>query len=205
MSRETDQASSYPSAPLWFHRETSAASLEMQGGCKKSSCGGRSSGECCAGFCVREIRPIRTNLSRCWELATQRQGLELPRTALSPAKLKMVCMMRCRLNALSTLFTITILCVAQAAGSSATPQADKESTKLAHNWAIAIHGGAGESEWEHMDAATAAAYHESLARALKAGSAVLKQHGKALDAVEAARSEERRVGKECRSRWSPYH
>ena len=23
--------------------------------------------------------------------------------------------------------------------------------------------------------------------------------------VEAARSEERRVGKECRSRWSPYH
>ena len=26
-----------------------------------------------------------------------------------------------------------------------------------------------------------------------------------LDAVSAARSEERRVGKECRSRWSPYH
>src|SRR3712207_9284587 len=25
------------------------------------------------------------------------------------------------------------------------------------------------------------------------------------DMVEAARSEERRVGKECRSRWSPYH
>ena len=24
-------------------------------------------------------------------------------------------------------------------------------------------------------------------------------------AVEAGRSEERRVGKECRSRWSPYH
>ena len=23
--------------------------------------------------------------------------------------------------------------------------------------------------------------------------------------VEGARSEERRVGKECRSRWSPYH
>ena len=23
--------------------------------------------------------------------------------------------------------------------------------------------------------------------------------------VKAARSEERRVGKECRSRWSPYH
>src|SRR3989449_7778620 len=26
-----------------------------------------------------------------------------------------------------------------------------------------------------------------------------------LRAVDAARSEERRVGKECRSRWSPYH
>ena len=56
----------------------------------------------------------------------------------------------------------------------------------AKGWAIAIHGGAGESEWEHMDAATAAAYHDSLAKAIAAGSAVLKQHGKALDAVEAA-------------------
>ena len=27
----------------------------------------------------------------------------------------------------------------------------------------------------------------------------------ALDHVEGSRSEERRVGKECRSRWSPYH
>src|SRR2546425_10254800 len=27
----------------------------------------------------------------------------------------------------------------------------------------------------------------------------------ATGALEAARSEERRVGKECRSRWSPYH
>src|SRR2546428_12418359 len=26
-----------------------------------------------------------------------------------------------------------------------------------------------------------------------------------IDAVHAERSEERRVGKECRSRWSPYH
>lgn len=56
----------------------------------------------------------------------------------------------------------------------------------AHGWAIAIHGGAGESEWEHMDAATANAYHASLAKALAAGSAVLKRNGTALDAVEAA-------------------
>ena len=37
-----------------------------------------------------------------------------------------------------------------------------------------------------MDAATAAAYHDSLATALAAGSAVLERNGKALDAVEAA-------------------
>jgi beta-aspartyl-peptidase (threonine type) len=58
--------------------------------------------------------------------------------------------------------------------------------KSGSGWAIAIHGGAGEDEWEHMDAATAAAYHASLANALAAGSDVLKHHGRALDAVEAA-------------------
>ena len=58
-------------------------------------------------------------------------------------------------------------------------------TAHAAPWAIAIHGGAGESEWEHMDAATAAAYHASLAEALAAGTAVLARHGSSLDAVEA--------------------
>ena len=29
--------------------------------------------------------------------------------------------------------------------------------------------------------------------------------GKRLEALGMTRSEERRVGKECRSRWSPYH
>jgi beta-aspartyl-peptidase (threonine type) len=61
-----------------------------------------------------------------------------------------------------------------------------QATASHQGWAIAIHGGAGESEWEHMDTATAAAYHDSLNRALAAGSAVLKRNGKALDAVEAA-------------------
>ena len=32
---------------------------------------------------------------------------------------------------------------------------------------------------------------------------ILKTHGE--NAVYPSRSEERRVGKECRSRWSPYH
>lgn len=56
----------------------------------------------------------------------------------------------------------------------------------AQPWAIAIHGGAGEAEWQHMDPAAAEAYHASLASALAAGQAVLAAHGKALDAVEAA-------------------
>lgn len=56
----------------------------------------------------------------------------------------------------------------------------------AQPWAIAIHGGAGESEWKNMDTATASAYHASLARALAAGSAVLARHGSALDAVTAS-------------------
>jgi beta-aspartyl-peptidase (threonine type) len=60
-------------------------------------------------------------------------------------------------------------------------------TPTAHSqWAIAIHGGAGESEWEHMDPATAAAYQLSLGKALAAGTAVLEHHGSSLDAVEAS-------------------
>ncbi len=56
----------------------------------------------------------------------------------------------------------------------------------AEPWAIAVHGGAGEAEWEHMDEATAAAYKASLSRALAAGTAVLARHGSSLNAVEAA-------------------
>jgi L-asparaginase / beta-aspartyl-peptidase len=53
-------------------------------------------------------------------------------------------------------------------------------------WAIAIHGGAGEEEWQHMDAPTATAYHASLARALSAGADVLSKGGRSIDAVQAA-------------------
>ena len=34
---------------------------------------------------------------------------------------------------------------------------------------------------------------------------ILMQEGKSKGLGTIARSEERRVGKECRSRWSPYH
>jgi len=70
-------------------------------------------------------------------------------------------------------FVLALSCAAQPARARAP-------------WAIAIHGGGGEEEWLHMDAATAAAYHASLARALAAGTAVLEKHGTALDAVQAA-------------------
>ncbi|MGC2658332.1 MAG: isoaspartyl peptidase/L-asparaginase [Bryobacteraceae bacterium] len=53
-------------------------------------------------------------------------------------------------------------------------------------WAIAVHGGAGESEWEHMDAQTEAAYRASLSRALSVGMGKLSHGGRSLDAVEAA-------------------
>jgi L-asparaginase / beta-aspartyl-peptidase len=53
-------------------------------------------------------------------------------------------------------------------------------------WAIAVHGGAGSAEWEHMDPKTEQQYHASLGRALASGVEVLKRGGKALDAAEKA-------------------
>jgi L-asparaginase / beta-aspartyl-peptidase len=73
-----------------------------------------------------------------------------------------------------------------AALMSIAPRIGAQAVNAPSGWAIAIHGGAGEEEWEHMDAATEAAYHDSLSRALAAGSVVLKRGGKSLDAVEAA-------------------
>ena len=40
---------------------------------------------------------------------------------------------------------------------------------------------------------------------LREGSAFIVALEGRLDTSTAPRSEERRVGKECRSRWSPYH
>jgi beta-aspartyl-peptidase (threonine type) len=72
------------------------------------------------------------------------------------------------------------------AGLSALPVGLTAQAGAEKGWAIAIHGGAGEAEWEHMDAQTAATYRDGLTRALAAGTAVLKAHGTAMDAVQAA-------------------
>jgi L-asparaginase / beta-aspartyl-peptidase len=53
-------------------------------------------------------------------------------------------------------------------------------------WAVAVHGGAGEAEWEHMDQQSADAYRSGLTRALAAATAKLQSGAAALDAVEAA-------------------
>jgi L-asparaginase / beta-aspartyl-peptidase len=101
-------------------------------------------------------------------------------------------MIACRLSRLPTALLLLALCTSLRSLCSAAQVEVVQSGVAApgvqsdRHWAIAIHGGAGESEWEYMDAATAAAYHDSLAKALAAGSAVLKSHGKALDAVTAA-------------------
>src|SRR3712207_7224522 len=42
-------------------------------------------------------------------------------------------------------------------------------------------------------------------KSLDDGLRAAKEHGLPLLALVTQRSEERRVGKECRSRWSPYH
>lgn len=67
----------------------------------------------------------------------------------------------------------------------ATPWVARAQPPHSTKWAIAVHGGAGEEEWLHMDAATAAAYHASLERALAAGTAVLSKGGRSIDAVQA--------------------
>jgi L-asparaginase / beta-aspartyl-peptidase len=105
-------------------------------------------------------------------------------------------MTACLLKRLSAVLLFVALCTTSGLACCTAPiipnqsevaeAAQPENAQSGQRWAIAIHGGAGESEWEHMDAATAAAYHDSLAKALAAGSAVLQKHGKALDAVAAA-------------------
>lgn len=86
---------------------------------------------------------------------------------------------RCVCTRVSLLCLLLALCGVSTSDVRAQETAEK-------GWAIAIHGGAGEAEWLNMDAATAKIYREGLARALAAGTEVLKAHGSALDAVQAA-------------------
>jgi beta-aspartyl-peptidase (threonine type) len=84
---------------------------------------------------------------------------------------------------LMVFFSILLLAVVPPVPAALAQQ---QTTVHTTKWAMAVHGGAGEGEWLHMDAATAAAYHASLERALAAGVAVLERGGRSIDAVQAA-------------------
>jgi len=82
---------------------------------------------------------------------------------------------------LKALFPVMLCCLVS---TQVSGQETKQNS--VGKWAIAIHGGAGSSEWEHMDKATADAYRVSLGRALQAGAETLRRGGRSIDAAEAA-------------------
>src|SRR3712207_9553299 len=49
------------------------------------------------------------------------------------------------------------------------------------------------------------AYHGRASSIVPSGTLIKRPMGQRKKPEESTRSEERRVGKECRSRWSPYH
>ena len=59
-----------------------------------------------------------------------------------------------------------------------------------------------EHGWSQQKAADMAGIRREMWAKYEAGS---EPGARALAALATTRSEERRVGKECRSRWSPYH
>ena len=64
--------------------------------------------------------------------------------------------------------------------------------------AILVAGGAA---WTGLSAAEGLKRHVRTLETIRDGLALLEQELE----LDSPRSEERRVGKECRSRWSPYH
>jgi carbohydrate-selective porin OprB len=85
----------------------------------------------------------------------------------------------------------------------AQAQSSYPQSRAEHQWAIAVHGGAGEDEWEHMDAQSAAAYRASMARALRTGVDKLSHGGRSLDAVEAVINAGPPSTIRARTKWMP--
>src|SRR6266850_8542043 len=86
---------------------------------------------------------------------------------------------------------------------------DEEPSAAACTFPIALRGDncayeAGSAPADPIDNAAAAsdAGRQACAKAARGDNGLRKE---CENAVVEARSEERRVGKECRSRWSPYH
>ena len=86
-----------------------------------------------------------------------------------------------RLGAYMTrTFRLFVLLLAGAIAGSALAQ-----NAAGANWALAIHGGAGDIERGSLSSDRERAYRAALSTGLEAGSAVLRRGGSSLDAVEA--------------------
>ena len=88
----------------------------------------------------------------------------------------------------------------------------EERTALLNQLSQAYHTGFAQKSLEYGKEALKLAreqgdINEETSAYINIGNAYskLKDHKSAIANYEQARSEERRVGKECRSRWSPYH
>src|SRR2546427_1850108 len=66
-------------------------------------------------------------------------------------------------------------------------------------------GACGGAQGPHAGALAPAAHDSAVARTVDSLGAAIAQVAQDSAADQQVRSEERRVGKECRSRWSPYH
>ena len=78
-----------------------------------------------------------------------------------------------------TIFLIT-------ACQQVTPDMNKDATSARPDYVLVIHGGAGTILKKNMTPEKEAAYLEALETALDLGEGILKEGGKAVDAVEAA-------------------
>jgi beta-aspartyl-peptidase (threonine type) len=85
-----------------------------------------------------------------------------------------------RINPALALMRTSVLVAATMLAAAITP------THAAPRWAIVVHGGAGVIERKDLSAEQEAAYRAAMARATKAGAAILETGGSAVDAVEAA-------------------
>lgn len=88
-----------------------------------------------------------------------------------------------KFHLLSLLFLLLTLAACK---RTAIPSTDKASADNKQQWAIVVHGGAGDLKKEVITPELDAQYRASLAEALEAGRKILMDSGTALDAVEMA-------------------
>ena len=69
---------------------------------------------------------------------------------------------------------------------------------------LLVSGSSSDGRPEKLSDDVLTAFKHYLNRRKPAG-VIVEAYSVAPDKIETTRSEERRVGKECRSRWSPYH